>query len=61
MTGKDVTECVGGAQKISEEQLSSRYHTHCDPRLNSHQGIELAFQLSDALKATRHKNYIRKD
>ena len=59
MTGKDVTECVGGAQEISEEQLSSRYHTQCDPRLNAHQGIELAFQLSDALKSARNKSMIK--
>ena len=36
MTGQDVTECTGGAQKISDEDLSNRYRTHCDPRLNAH-------------------------
>ena len=43
MTGQNVTECLGGAQAISEEDLSSRYHTHCDPRLNGSQALELAF------------------
>ncbi len=50
MTGSDVTECVGGLQKIKEQDLSNRYHTHCDPRLNASQGIELAFKISEALK-----------
>jgi 3-deoxy-7-phosphoheptulonate synthase len=50
MTGKDVTECVGGAQKITEENLSSRYHTHCDPRLNASQALELSFLIADYLK-----------
>ena len=43
MTGQNVTECIGGLQKISDKDLSSRYHTHCDPRLNASQSIELAF------------------
>ena len=46
LTGQDVTECVGGAQEITEADLSSRYHTHCDPRLNAKQALELAFVLS---------------
>ena len=50
MTGQDVTECTGGARKISDADLSSRYHTHCDPRLNSDQAIELAFLISDEIK-----------
>ncbi len=50
MTGKDVTECVGGGQNILEEDLSSRYHTHCDPRLNASQALELAFLIADNLK-----------
>ncbi len=53
MTGQDVTECLGGAQAISAEDLSARYHTHCDPRLNASQSLELAFQLSESLKAER--------
>ena len=50
LTGQNVTECIGGAQKISEQDLSSRYHTHCDPRLNSNQALELAFLISDEIK-----------
>jgi 3-deoxy-7-phosphoheptulonate synthase len=51
MTGQNVTECIGGAQAISEEDLSSRYHTHCDPRLNGEQALELAFLLAEKLQA----------
>ena len=50
MTGQDVTECLGGAQAISELDLRDRYHTHCDPRLNASQSLELAFLISEALK-----------
>ena len=50
MTGQDVTECTGGAQKISEKDLSNRYRTHCDPRLNADQALELAFLISDEIK-----------
>ncbi len=50
MTGKDVTECIGGAQDITEENLSSRYHTHCDPRLNASQALELSFLIADKIK-----------
>ncbi|MCH9813930.1 MAG: 3-deoxy-7-phosphoheptulonate synthase class II [Epsilonproteobacteria bacterium] len=53
MTGKDVTECVGGGQEITEENLYSRYHTHCDPRLNAHQALELAFLIADNLKESK--------
>ncbi|MEK7821174.1 MAG: 3-deoxy-7-phosphoheptulonate synthase class II [Pseudomonadota bacterium] len=53
MTGQDVTECVGGAQAITEANLSARYHTHCDPRLNAQQALELAFVISEALKEER--------
>lgn len=53
MTGQDVTECVGGAEAITDEDLSSRYHTHCDPRLNANQALELAFLIADELKAVR--------
>ncbi|KAA5805208.1 3-deoxy-7-phosphoheptulonate synthase class II [Alkalicaulis satelles] len=52
MTGQDVTECVGGAGHLSEADLSSRYHTHCDPRLNADQALEMAFQIAEALKPT---------
>ncbi len=51
MTGKDVTECTGGAQAITEDHLSARYHTHCDPRLNANQALELAFLIADHLRA----------
>ncbi len=50
MTGQDVTECLGGAQAISEINLSDRYHTHCDPRLNASQSLELAFLIAEMLK-----------
>ena len=50
MTGQNVTECTGGLDEISEVNLSDRYHTHCDPRLNANQAIELAFLLADELK-----------
>ena len=57
MTGQDVTECTGGARKISDADLSSRYHTHCDPRLNSDQALELAFLISDEIK--KNTNYAK--
>jgi 3-deoxy-7-phosphoheptulonate synthase len=50
MTGKNVTECTGGARAIRDEELQDRYHTHCDPRLNSDQALELAFLVSELLK-----------
>ena len=50
MTGKDVTECTGGAQSIADEDLSLRYHTACDPRLNASQSLELAFLVAEQLK-----------
>ena len=53
MTGQDVTECVGGAKAITEANLSDRYHTHCDPRLNAAQVLELAFLVAEALKDER--------
>jgi 3-deoxy-7-phosphoheptulonate synthase len=49
MTGQDVTECTGGAVAITDEALADRYHTHCDPRLNAAQSIELAFLMADML------------
>ena len=54
MTGQDVTECTGGAQAITEARLADRYNTHCDPRLNASQALELAFLLAEQLKAERH-------
>ncbi len=56
LTGKNVTECLGGAQAITDEDLSSRYHTHCDPRLNASQALELAFLIAEGLRAERLKN-----
>ncbi|MEM8877917.1 MAG: 3-deoxy-7-phosphoheptulonate synthase class II [Pseudomonadota bacterium] len=54
MTGKNVTECTGGAHAISDSDLSDRYHTHCDPRLNGDQALELAFLISEELRKTRN-------
>lgn len=53
MTGKDVTECTGGARAITDEDLNDRYHTFCDPRLNAEQAIDMAFLIADLLKAER--------
>ncbi|XSG81143.1 MAG: class II 3-deoxy-7-phosphoheptulonate synthase [Methyloligella sp. ZOD6] len=50
MTGRNVTECVGGRKAITETDLSDRYHTHCDPRLNADQSLELAFIVAERLK-----------
>lgn len=50
MTGKDVTECVGGLQNISSAQLADRYDTACDPRLNAKQSLELAFLVADRMR-----------
>ncbi|MGP1580755.1 MAG: class II 3-deoxy-7-phosphoheptulonate synthase [Wolinella sp.] len=50
MTGQDVTECIGGSQAITEEELACNYNTQCDPRLNSTQALELAFLISEILK-----------
>ena len=53
MTGKDVTECTGGARAITDAELNDRYHTFCDPRLNAEQSIDLAFLLAELLKSER--------
>ena len=53
MTGQDVTECIGGAQAISEAALGHRYNTHCDPRLNASQSLELAFLIAEGIRAER--------
>jgi 3-deoxy-7-phosphoheptulonate synthase len=58
MTGKDVTECTGGARALSAEDLQDRYHTHCDPRLNADQALELAFLLAEKLKSGRDERKI---
>ena len=53
MTGKNVTECTGGARALSEADLRDRYHTYCDPRLNAEQAIEIAFLVAGLLKEER--------
>jgi 3-deoxy-7-phosphoheptulonate synthase len=53
MTGQDVTECIGGARAITHEDLSDRYHTVCDPRLNAEQSIDMAFLIAELLKQER--------
>ncbi len=53
MTGQNVTECTGGAAMISEMDLQDRYHTHCDPRLNADQSLELAFLVAERMKRER--------
>ncbi len=53
MTGQQVTECLGGASMVTEEDLSSRYHTHCDPRLNGTQALDLAFLIAEQLRGVR--------
>src|SRR3569623_1629859 len=55
LTGQNVTECIGGAQAISEASLADRYHTHCDPRLNASQALDLAFEIAEALKRERQQ------
>ena len=54
MTGKDVTECTGGVRAVTDEDLSDRYHTACDPRLNASQSLELAFLVAEELSALRN-------
>ena len=61
MTGKNVTECIGGAREVSEEDLSDRYHTHCDPRLNAAQSLELAFLIAEELKKQKNGDDIAAD
>lgn len=51
MTGQNVTECTGGAIAITDEALGDRYHTHCDPRLNAAQSLEVAFEVAEMLNA----------
>ncbi|RRH75148.1 class II 3-deoxy-7-phosphoheptulonate synthase [Falsigemmobacter faecalis] len=55
MTGQDVTECTGGLRAVSDEDLSDRYHTACDPRLNASQSLELAFLVAEELSAQRDR------
>ncbi len=53
MTGQDVTECTGGVRAVTDEDLSARYHTACDPRLNASQSLELAFLVAEELSDLR--------
>ena len=53
MTGQNVTECIGGAKEVTLEDLSDRYHTHCDPRLNGAQALDLAFLVAENLRGAR--------
>lgn len=53
MTGQNVTECIGGSRPITEDGLSDRYHTHCDPRMNADQSLELAFMIAETIKQVR--------
>ena len=55
MTGQNVTECTGGARALSEARPADRYHTHCDPRLNADQALELAFLVAERLKQEREE------
>jgi 3-deoxy-7-phosphoheptulonate synthase len=55
MTGQNVTECLGGATEVTVDDLSSRYHTHCDPRLNADQALELSFLVAEKLRTGRLK------
>ena len=59
MTGKNVTECTGGARAVSDAELSDRYHTHCDPRLNADQALELAFLVAELLKRERSQREVK--
>ncbi len=60
MTGQDVTECTGGVYAVSDENLSDRYHTACDPRLNASQSLELAFLVAEELTARRENAQVAK-
>jgi len=55
MTGDDVTECVGGGAMVGEDDLESRYHTHCDPRLNAEQSLEMAFYVASRLRRRKER------
>jgi len=55
MTGQNVTECIGGSKAVTFDDLSDRYHTQCDPRLNASQSLELAFAIADRLRKKRNR------
>ncbi|OSP56204.1 class II 3-deoxy-7-phosphoheptulonate synthase [Pseudoruegeria sp. SK021] len=58
MTGRDVTECTGGVRDVTDDDLSSRYHTACDPRLNASQSLELAFLVAEEIRATQEQTAV---
>jgi 3-deoxy-7-phosphoheptulonate synthase len=60
MTGDDVTECIGGGSAVGETDLDSRYHTHCDPRLNAEQALELSFYVAQRLRQRRERQQQQK-
>lgn len=53
MTGKEVTECVGGTRRVTSEDLAQRYESLCDPRLNQSQSLEMAFEVAEILRSLR--------
>lgn len=55
MTGQNVTECIGGAKAVTFDDLGDRYHTHCDPRLNASQSLEMAFAIAERLRNKRDR------
>lgn len=59
MTGRNVTECIGGTREVTVDDLASRYHTHCDPRLNASQSLELAFVVAERLRRNRQDKPFR--
>jgi 3-deoxy-7-phosphoheptulonate synthase len=59
MTGQDVTECTGGVRAVTDEDLSDRYHTACDPRLNASQSLELAFLVAEEVSQLRARTTAR--
>ena len=60
MTGQNVTECTGGAHRLTEADLTERYETFCDPRLNAEQSLELAFLVAEELKQRRRRTARRR-
>jgi 3-deoxy-7-phosphoheptulonate synthase len=59
MTGQEVTECTGGVRAVTDEDLASRYHTACDPRLNASQSLELAFLVAEELINLRETRQVK--
>jgi 3-deoxy-7-phosphoheptulonate synthase len=53
LTGENVTECLGGAETVSQEDLDTRYETVCDPRLNARQSLDLAFRVAELIRAAK--------